>query len=207
MVAALHAVAATLAAVEERERTGRGQEIDLSQLEALASHTGTSLLEAAWGVPAQSYSHGIYQCLGEDRWVAIAAETDEQRRALADLLGRRGPYAESDSDLGAWTAERSPDEAAATLQAAGIAAAPVEDARDLVEHDEHLRARGFYVELDHPVAGPVLHEGIAVRLADTPGAIRRPAPCLGEHTDEVLSTLAGLDGTELARLRELGVLE
>jgi crotonobetainyl-CoA:carnitine CoA-transferase CaiB-like acyl-CoA transferase len=202
MVAALHAAAATLAALEERAQTGRGREIDLSQLEALASQTGTSLLETAYGVPSPSrlVFQGVYPCRGEDRWVAVAVETDEQQRALDHLIGRH-------ATLGAWTAERSRDEVAATLQAAGIAAAPVEDGRDLVDGDEHLRAREFYVELDHPVAGPTLHEGIAIRPADTPGAVRRPAPCLGEHTEEVLTELAGLSRAEIARLREAGVLE
>jgi crotonobetainyl-CoA:carnitine CoA-transferase CaiB-like acyl-CoA transferase len=164
--------------------------------------------------------HGVFPCRGDDRWVALAVESDEQWHALAGAVGRPGLAGrfptlaarqrhedEIDGILGAWTADRDRDEVAATLQAAGVAAAPVEDGRDLVDGDGHLRARGFYVELDHPVAGPALHEGIAVRLTDTPGAVRRPAPRLGEHTDEVLSTLAGMSEIEIVRLREAGVLE
>jgi crotonobetainyl-CoA:carnitine CoA-transferase CaiB-like acyl-CoA transferase len=229
MIAALHAVAGALAALEDRERTGLGREIDLSQLEAVASHTGTSQLEAAYGLPSTSYDgnrhprmapHGAFRCLGEDRWIAVAVDSDEQWRALAVGIGRpelserfatlqarKANEAEVERFIEAWTEERTPEEAAARLQAAGVPAAPVEDGCDLVEHDEHLRARGFYVELEHPAAGPMLHEGISVLLSETPGGVRRPAPRLGEHTDEVLTTVAGMTAEEVSGLRDAGVLE
>jgi len=76
-----------------------------------------------------------------------------------------------------------------------------------VEGDDHLRARGFYVELEHPAAGPILHEGVAVRLASTPGGVFRPAPRLGEHTAEVLTELLGMSQPELDELVAAGVLE
>ena len=122
-------------------------------------------------------------------------------------ISRKANEDELDGLIEAWTEERTPEEAAAGLQAAGVPAAPVEDGRDLVEHDEHLRTRGFYVELEHPAVGPMLHEGIAVLLRDTPGGVRRPAPRLGEHTDEVLTTLAGMTAEEITGLRDAGVLE
>jgi crotonobetainyl-CoA:carnitine CoA-transferase CaiB-like acyl-CoA transferase len=231
MVAALHAVAGTLAALERREQTGEGREIDLSQLEAMTSHTGTALLEAAAGLASKSYDgnrhprmapHGAFPCAGDDRWCAVAVASDEEWRALCDLLGRAelGPdprFAdlagrkanEDDVDalVASWTRSRSPEEAARSLQAAGIAAAPVEDGRDLVDGDEHLAARGFYVPLLHPAAGEVLHEGVAVRLSDTPGGVFRPAPRLGEHTAEVLGELLGMDRAAVDELTAAGVLE
>ena len=227
MVAALHAVAATLAALEDRARTGKGREIDLSQLEAMASHTGTAMLEAAAGTPSLSYEgnrhplmspHGAFRCAGEDRWCALAVETDAQWLSLRRLMGRadddlptlaerKANEDRVDAMVSAWTGERSAEKVAATLQVAGIPAAPVEDGRDLVEFDEHLRARGFYVPLVHPAAGEILHEGVAVRLSRTPGGVGRPAPRLGEHTDEVLRELLAMGDGELADLRAAGVLE
>ena len=104
MVAALHAVVGTLAALRERDRTGQGREIDLSQLEAVASHTGTSLLEAALGAPSRSYDgnrhpgmapHGAFPCIDEgdlgDRWVAIACWTDDEWSRLAQVIGVDDP--------------------------------------------------------------------------------------------------------------------
>ena len=79
--------------------------------------------------------------------------------------------------------------------------------RDLVEADEQLAARGFYPVLEHPVAGPVRHEGIVIKLAGTPGALTTAAPLLGAHTDVVLTELLGLTPADLARLRDAGVLE
>jgi crotonobetainyl-CoA:carnitine CoA-transferase CaiB-like acyl-CoA transferase len=231
MVAALHAVAGTLAALEERARTGAGREIDLSQLEAMAAHTGTALLEAAVGIPSISYDgnrhprmapHGALPCAGDDRWCAVAVQTDEQWRSLGRLVGgaelandprfatlpdRKANEDDLEAIVAAWTRGRSAEAAAAQLQSAGVPAAPVEDGRDLVDGDEHLRARGFYVPLRHPAAGVILHEGVAVRLAATPGGVRRPAPRLGEHTEEVLSELLGMGAPEIDGLRAVGVLE
>jgi crotonobetainyl-CoA:carnitine CoA-transferase CaiB-like acyl-CoA transferase len=208
-----------------------GCQIDLSQLEAMASHTGTAMLEAALRLrstppianrhPRMS-PHGAFPCAGDDRWCAIAVEDDAQWRALcrvtgnssaaedprfATIAGRQAHEDVVEALVCGWTRQRDPEAAAAALQDAGIPAAPVENGRDLVEDDEHLRARGFYVALRHPVAGEFLHEGICVRLADTPGRIERPAPTLGQHTDEVLTELLGLDERELVSLRADGVLE
>ena len=231
MVAAVHAVAGTLAALGHRDRTGEGREIDLSQLEAMASHTGTALLEAEAGVDSLSYDgnrhprvapHGAFPCAGDDRWCAIAVATDGEWRSLcgamgkpdlandvrfADLAGRKANEDELDAVLAEWTRGRTPNEAAEALQAAGVAAAPVEDGRDLVDGDDHLRARGFYVALEHPAAGLVLHEGVAVRLSSTPGGVLRPAPRLGEHTAEVFAELLGMSHAEVAELTAAGVLE
>jgi crotonobetainyl-CoA:carnitine CoA-transferase CaiB-like acyl-CoA transferase len=231
MVAALHAVAGVLEALDHRARTGEGREIDLSQLEAMASHTGTALLERGAGIASLSYDgnrhprmapHGAYRCAGDDRWVAIAVASDEEWRSLCTTIGRdeltdaprfatlasrKANEDELDAYVGEWTRTRSADDAADRLQSAGVAAAPIEDGRDLVEGDEHLRARGFYVTLDHPAAGPVLHEGMTVRLSATPGGVFRPAPRLGEHTAEVLSELLGMSPSEIDDLADAGVLE
>jgi crotonobetainyl-CoA:carnitine CoA-transferase CaiB-like acyl-CoA transferase len=197
----------------------------------MASHTGTALLESEVGIPSLSYDgnrhprmapHGAYPCDGRDRWVAIAVGSDEEWRAMcgvmdraeladdprfATLADRKANEDVLDAIVGEWTRNRSPMEAAAVLQSAGVAAAPVEDGRDLVDGDEHLRARGFYVSLDHPAAGPMVHEGVAVRLSATPGGVLRPAPRLGEHTAEVLTELLAMPEAEIERLTAAGVLE
>jgi crotonobetainyl-CoA:carnitine CoA-transferase CaiB-like acyl-CoA transferase len=92
------------------------------------------------------------------------------------------------------------------LQCAGVPAGMVQDGRDLLD-DLHLRARGFYVTLTHPRAGAFPHEGVVAQLSDTPGGVRAPAPCLGEHTDEVLGRLLGLDFVAIERYRNAGILE
>lgn len=223
IVAGLQAALATLAALEHRAETGRGQHIDLSQLEAIASHMGTSLLTASRSPAGNAHPRwspqGVYRCLGADRWLAVSVRSDEEWAALCRVIGqqdlavrlptvddRRRESALVDGALGAWARTLPADWAADLLQREGVPAGAVQDGRELVEHDPQLRARGFYVRVEHPAAGPFLHEGVPVRLTGTPGSIRRPAPLLGADTDEVLRDVAGLSATRLRHLHETGVL-
>lgn len=202
MVAANAAVLATLTMIAD----GRGGHVDLSQLEAMAATVGPQVVRAALGEGAgedhegedhEGGDHGVHPAAGDDRWVAIAPAGEDQRRTLRAITGG--------TSLAAWTATRDAEEIAATLQEAGIAAAVVATGRDLVDGDEHLAARGFYPVLEHPIAGPVRHEGIVARLTSTPGTPGTPAPLLGQHTAEVLGELLGLGADELAALDEEGV--
>ncbi|MEV6587371.1 CaiB/BaiF CoA-transferase family protein [Streptomyces acidicola] len=225
IVAGLQAALATVAALEHRAETGRGQHIDLSQLEAIAAHMGTSLLTSSRTPIGNAHPvwspQGVYRCLGADRWLAVSVRTDEEWAALCDVLGRpelatdarlstaEGRRREStvvDGVLGGWARGLSADQAAELLQERGIPAGAVQDGRELVEHDSQLRARGFYVRAEHPVAGAFLHEGVPIRLTGTPGGIRRAAPVLGADTDEVLRDVAGISPERLRRLHEEDVL-
>jgi len=223
IVAGLQAALATVAALEHREATGRGQHIDLSQLEAIAAHMGTSLLTASRSPAGNTHPRwspqGVYRCLGADRWLAVSVRSDEEWAALCGVVGRpdlaaRLPAADDrrresslvDGALGDWARTLPADLAAELLQEAGIPAGAVQDGRELVEHDPQLRARGFYVRMAHPAAGAFLHEGVPIRLTGTPGSIRRPAPLLGADTEEVLREVADLSPERLDRLREAGVL-
>jgi crotonobetainyl-CoA:carnitine CoA-transferase CaiB-like acyl-CoA transferase len=169
--------AAALAALDLLRR-GESGHVDLSQLEAMAAQLGPALLEAA------RTESRVLRTRGEDRWIAVGADLPG-----VDFTGEDA------------------DELAERLQERGIPAHPVRDGRDLVERDPQLAAGGFYVTLDHPVAGPVAHEGVVARLDGTPGGLRTPAPLLGQHTDELLTELLDLSPDELAALRREGVLE
>ncbi|MPY60063.1 CaiB/BaiF CoA-transferase family protein [Streptomyces spongiae] len=223
IVAGLQAALATLAALEHRAETGRGQHIDLSQLEAIAAHMGTSLLTASQSPAGNAHPRwspqGVYRCLGADRWLAVSVRSDEEWTALCRVIGRpeltvrlrtaddrRREAALVDGALGTWARGLPADLAAESLQKEGVPAGAVQDGRELVEHDPQLRARGFYVHLEHPAAGPFLHEGVPVRLTGTPGSVRRPAPLLGADTDEVLRDVAGLSAARLRHLHEAGIL-
>ncbi len=84
------------------------------------------------------------------------------------------------------------------LQAAGIPAGVVQNARDLLESDEHMKARGYYVYLDHVEAGHTAYDGPPFVLSKTPGVLRSPAPCLGEHNDYVCREILGMTDDEIA---------
>ncbi|MFI0773618.1 CoA transferase [Streptomyces sp. NPDC021212] len=111
-----------------------------------------------------------------------------------------------DGALAGWARAMPADAAAELLQERGVPAGVVQDGRELVEHDPKLRARGFYVRAEHPVAGAFLHEGLPIHLTRTPGSLRRPAPVLGADTDTVLREVAGLTPERIERLRDAGVL-
>ncbi|WP_037362328.1 CaiB/BaiF CoA-transferase family protein [Amycolatopsis orientalis] len=216
--------AAVLGALDLLAR-GEGGHVDLSQLEAMAATMGPAVLDDGRDDPRtaahpnrspHAVPHGVYPAAGDDRWIAITAQDEAQWAALRDIAGlpgdgdlaqRRAAEDEIDTALAAWTRDQYAADLAARLQAAGVAAALVATGRDLVEADEHLAARGFYPALEHPIAGPVRHEGIVARLTATPGALGSPAPLLGQHTEEVLTELLSLDDDRIAALRAAGATE
>ena len=230
-----HAAAAILAALVSRARgghaapaAGQGQFIDLSHRESAARLMGGPLLDYAMngrvaGPRGSRHSYaspqGIYRCAGEDRWLAVVVESDEQWAALcavigrpelaldprfADVVGRWHNRLQADGVLAEWTAGRSPEDAMAALQRAGIAAGVCHTGETLLA-DPHLRARGFFEMMTHPEAGTHDYMGMAWRLSATPGRIRWAAPCLGEHSDRVLREIVGLGEEEIARLTAEGI--
>jgi crotonobetainyl-CoA:carnitine CoA-transferase CaiB-like acyl-CoA transferase len=203
MVAANSAVVATLDLLNR----GAGGHVDLSQLEAMASHLGSALLQSQLPPdPAPLAVPRIVRTAGDDRWLAVGAVSPDVLRAALGGLGVASEAADPLDDLERHAAGADADGLSEALQALGIAAHPVRDGRDLVEHDAQLAARGFYPVLEHPLAGTVPVEGIVPRLSETPGGLWDPAPLLGQHTDVLLTELLGLTPAELAHLHEQGAL-
>jgi benzylsuccinate CoA-transferase BbsF subunit len=221
----LHATIAILAALQQRKRTGKGRYIELAQLESTATLIGAALVAAAAGHPVEragnddpvAAPHGVYPCAGEDRWCAIAVTTDAQWIALADVLDlpagrfataadRRAARRELDELIAARTPGFRAEDLAHGLTAAGVPAAPVQNARDLIEHDPQLAARGHFVRLDHPEMGPSLYSGIPYRLSRTRGHLRSPAPLLGADSHDVCTGLLDVDEDEYALLKEKGIV-
>jgi crotonobetainyl-CoA:carnitine CoA-transferase CaiB-like acyl-CoA transferase len=161
--------------------------------------------------------HGVYRCAGDDAWVAIAVRTDEEWRALVGVIG--GPELSSraelttdarqaqrqpiDAAISAWTAARTAIEAASALQAAGAPACPAFTNRDLVEN-EHLAARGFFVTLDQPDAGPQRFPGFPIHFGRRRVPLKSP-PGLGGDNDQVLASL-GYAPDEIADLARAQVI-
>jgi crotonobetainyl-CoA:carnitine CoA-transferase CaiB-like acyl-CoA transferase len=223
---------AVLAAVFERRRTGRGQLVDLAQLEAVASLVGPVLLERAANGGASTAvgnasqegpaaPHGIYRCDGDDRWIAITVFDDAEWRGLVAAMGRPewaldprfatagGRLAHAgdlDRGVAAWTRTMNVHVAASRLQANGVPAGLVADAADVCARDPALAARGYFAEVATPEGRTVRIDGPPVGLSETPGRVRGPGPLLGEHTDDVLRTLLGHDEDTIATLRRDGVV-
>jgi crotonobetainyl-CoA:carnitine CoA-transferase CaiB-like acyl-CoA transferase len=212
-----------------RRLTGQGVYIDCSQRELVTSMMGEVVLDytvngrvrqPAANRDASIVPHGCYCCRGEDEWVAIVVESDPQWAALSGAIGRpelasderyatlpaRWRHAaEIDRLLGEWAAGLDKRTAMERLQRAGVPAGAVLNGRDLME-DPHLQARGFYREVVHPVGGPQRQRTWPFRLSEGPADIRAPAPCLGEHSREILGGLLGYSDEEIERLEAAGVV-
>ncbi len=222
-------VFAILSALWHRRKTGQGQKIDLSMVEAALMQIPDIVLDyTANGRVAKSNGnsqgiaapHDTYECAGENTYVAIAVYSEEQWQAFGAALGNPDWCADErfrdapsrfanrnalDEHLRPWAKARNREEITALLQAAGISAAPVFTARDMYE-DEHLNARNAYVQLDHPIVGRQPVVGLPWHLEPGPSEQYWPAPLLGQHTDYILGEILHIEPAEIASLREQGIV-
>ena len=93
------------------------------------------------------------------------------------------------------------------MQREGVPAGVVQDAEDVLVHDPQMRARGYYVYLDHSEAGHTAYDGTPFKLSATPGQVSRPAPLMGEHTDFVCKEILGMTEEEVNQCFVDGVFE
>jgi crotonobetainyl-CoA:carnitine CoA-transferase CaiB-like acyl-CoA transferase len=208
-VAPRYLLASLLAALDWRETTGCGQHIDLSQAEASIHFLGPAILDHTvngahptrmGNADRVHHPHGVYPCAGDDEWVAIACETEEQRVALTGVVGGL-----TDEVLAAWTAERAVGEVETALQAVGV---PVHGVQNSAAcwHDPQLVHRDHYLTVAHPVHGSCIVEGSRIVLSRTPAVVRRANPSIGEHNDHVLRDLLDYDDDRVSELVIAGAL-
>jgi crotonobetainyl-CoA:carnitine CoA-transferase CaiB-like acyl-CoA transferase len=159
--------------------------------------------------------HDAYPCRGDDEWIAIAVSNDAQWRALCELMrrpdlvssARYATQARRNSNrrelagiIGSWSRQHDKHDLALRLQAAGVPAAPVNNAADVAQDPALLRS-GFIRTLDHAEAGRHAYPSLSFQLERTPGGITRAAPCFGEHNEQILVGLLGLSADRVAALR------
>jgi crotonobetainyl-CoA:carnitine CoA-transferase CaiB-like acyl-CoA transferase len=195
-IGGFNAAAAVMTALWHRDRTGEGQEIEMGQVECAMQFIGPELI-AGEDVEQQGNRvrdmapHSAYPARGEDEWIVIAATDDEAFAALcramdrpelarnfASLEARKQAETMLDAEIARWTVGQDKHELARRLQAAGIAAAPVNTPADLAGWD-YLDARASLVELDHPEAGRHPHMGLPFHAETHRGGARTAAPCFG----------------------------
>jgi formyl-CoA transferase len=229
----MHMAAAILAAYIQRERTGRGQLVEVSMQEAAANLArGVYVSHYRDGKPAQRRGNstppgavpdGVYPCApgGPNDYVYIYVQpvNAEMWRQFATAIGREDLLADPrcadaptrwqhrdmlNEIARAWTSARTKHEVMAALGKAGVPCGAVLDTGEVLD-DPHLNARGAIATFDHPTRGRFRVPGCPVRLSASE-AVTTPPPLAGQHTAEVLAEVLGLSSDDVAELRGRGVV-
>ena len=213
VVARITAVAA-LAALIARDSTDRGAHVHVSQAEAAvnqlaASYVTESARAAGLDVTDDDAINGVYPCAGEDDWCVISVRGEEDRTALAKLIGITeipcGRIGFEDA-VASWTAGRDKAAIVEAAQGAGLPAGPMNRATDVLA-DPQVQFRGLYADMAHPLfAEPMSAETHAAPFRRIPDATLRPAPMPGEHTRSICTEVLKLDADAIERLIADGVL-
>lgn len=224
---------AIMLALLHRQQTGEGQWVDLACTDAGLSLNGPALLD--WSVngrPMRSEQginsnrsqhvpmapHGIYRSRGEDNWIAIACRHDADWQALSavinepwclqfdELAVRLAQQDELDSYMECWTTPQDKFEVQQQLRERQLPVAAVQKPQERIDKDLTTENFGLWPSVDHTAMGKVRVDGNPVHFSDTDWQLHSGAPCLGEHTQQVLTELLGMSAEEVDRLRAEGVI-
>ncbi|WP_377830656.1 CoA transferase [Bradyrhizobium lupini] len=228
-VGGLNGCAAVLVALIHAHTTGKGQYIDLAQIECMMPFAAPWItLHSVDGLPPKRYGnrhpqfvpHGCFRCAGEDNWIVVAATDQGMWHRLAWLIGRPDwaedaslKYTESrrpiedaiEREIAAWTRTRDADQAMSELQAVKVAAGVARLPIDLLD-DRHLRSRAFLQEVERDFVGRHPQPSMPIRESKGPYVVRAAAPTLGQHNEEIFSELLGLSNAEIEELMRQGII-
>ena len=223
--AGIHAAVAGLGAVFARLRDGVGQHVDCSTQETLMAISEFASIMPSYVQQVVVRFTGnkairpldIMEC--KDGWIYICCVEEHQWKGFVDIMGnpewadeplfatrldRAQNWDALELFMGPWVKEQTVEELYHKAQSRRIPFAPVSTMGDLLS-SEHLKARGFFVEVAHPVAGKFPYPSAPYKFSATPWELRRPAPCLGQHNAEVYGEL-GIDQKELEQLKREGII-
>ena len=227
ITAGMLAAQGVLLSLYHREKTGVGQMVDVGMLDGqvalLTYHAnnyfGTGKLPPRRGNKHPSITpYEMYAC--KDGYFNLGVGNDSLWRRFCDAMGlgdiKEDPKFAINKDrvdnrlelqeiLDAFFAEKTVGETLETLRGAGIPCGPINNLAQVLSEPQIL-AREMVVDVDVPVAGPTKVTGVPIKLSKTPGAVRTPPPTLGQHTDEVLESVLGMDEAQRNALREDGVV-
>jgi len=227
--AGLMAAFGTLVALREAHETGRGCHIDAAQLEASIPFIADAFMDFSLNSRSRAATtnedparapHGCFPADGEDAWVTVSIGSDQQWCSLVEVMGRPawamddefatalGRYrkrARLHELLAQWTATQDKEVLSRELQRRGIPSAPVRTPAEQLS-DPHLRATGYFQQVDHKYAGRHPYASLPIRIDGAYPAINRVGPMLGEDNHYVLTRILGLDQAEFERLEKAGVI-
>lgn len=224
-VGGAYAAASVALALAKRQRTGKGSFIDLAQREGASALAGEAFVAASlngesnprhFGNRSERWApQGAYQCAGADQWIVVSVVTDDEWRACCGVIGRddladlsleerQARHDELDQILAGWARDLDPQDAMEDLQEAGVPAGRILDTGEIHEDPQLLR-RHFWVHMPHPKMIRYKQAGIAWRLVECNPSLIRHSPLFGEHTREVLTTIAGLTDADVDELYAAGI--
>lgn len=225
--AGMYGALAIMMALFSREKTGKGQLVDVALMDSIFSFCETNVVRYTVGgiIPGRvgsrhplSAPFDIYQA--KDGYVVIAVANESLMAKLFKLMGKaelhQDPRFETDAKrsehdqelkvvIEAWLADYTVEQAVAAMLAQGVPSSPVFTIPQVC-NDPHLAAREMLVEIEHPVAGKVLIPGNPMKLSETPAAVSGTAPTLGQHNREVLASLLGYDADRVTKLERSGII-
>lgn len=226
-ICGIAASSAVLMALRHRDRTGRGQDVDLNILQPIMTAVGPAptvyqqlgIVESRHGNRSTNNApRNTYQT-ADGSWVAVSTSAQRIAERVLELVGHPEVIGEDwfqtghgrvqhvdmlDAYVGDWIGARTRDEVVDAFTQAGAAIAPVYDARDIVE-DPHVRETEMLVEVEDEDLGPLLQHNLLWRLSESPGRIRFTGRALGQDTEAVLGEL-GYESSEIAELRKSEVI-
>ncbi len=224
----MYATIGTLGALQARQRTGKGQVVDVALLDSALSMLMTAIPEQVihgrtmtrhgnrdrYAAPANTFQ------TRDGAWVHLVVAGDPMFRGLAKAMqcadladdpryqnnfARMENVDELERIITEWTRTLSAAELLERLEANGVPSAKVASVSDLVE-DEHIAHRGQILNMQHPKAGTVPMQGFSMQFGDSPMRLRYPPPLLGEHTNAILTEWLEMTESQIARLRERGTI-
>lgn len=224
----LSLAAGVLSAIYRQNRTGLGQKVDISLVDSsVASLEIINMIYTIEGrLPGRignryesTYPYDSFKAA--DGELVIGAGNNKLWRSLCDIMNRpelkEDPrylnvkdrverHAEIKALIDEWMAPKKVSDVLETLADAGIPCAPIYDIRQVVEDPHIAGAREMFVEMEHPVAGPVKLTGSHIKLSATPPSLRAPSPSLGQHNEDVYGQYLGFSAQDIAALKQEGVL-
>jgi benzylsuccinate CoA-transferase BbsF subunit len=228
-IGVIYGTISLVAALEHRRQTGEGQFIDVSQFETGIQYLVPTLLDYTVNDRIQGREanrceyaapHGVYPCLGDDRWCAITVFTDEEWEGLCramgepewakdsqfgTFLGRKHHEEELDRLIAAWSATLTAEEVMSRLQQFGVEGLVVKNPEEMY-NDPHLKEY-LWAEMQHPEIGKYHLEVPPFKLSNVPCQLRMTSPLLGQHNEYVYTELAGYSKEEYQGLEKEGVFE
>lgn len=217
-----------LAALKNRDFTGKGQKVDVALVDSVVASMEiiTQIYLAEGRLPERIgnryesvYPYDSFKA--KDGSLVIGAGNEKLYKLLCEVMGmpqlatderfdtipkRKQRHVELKAIIEEWCADKNVDELVEMLLAAGVPAAPIYNLAQVVKDPHIAKAREMFVDVKHPKAGNTTLTGCHIKLYDTKPSIRKPAPLLGEHNQEVYSELLGIDKERLEQLKEKGVI-